>query len=1303
MRAGPFLSAVATLVLLCATANASWTAARHDAGRTGNADTAAATPPYSRLIRGEILGSSSLLGVLVQGQRFVVPDTSLPKVTCFLTPYLPDIQGSGPIDLEPEWSYTVPGSDQNFTSVLNHPALSGDRYIMGTLTLKGTTFEIDLRALNLLNGDEIWVKNLGTGAFAQYTVSDGVIYAIWEDDDPNGGLLFHLGAIKAFGPQELWTRDVTNKAVDSPELCVSGSRLFRVERGDSAFVAHDTQTGDELWRYIDTGNPDYATGTGTAYDLVASGDALFVSQGHRVFSLDAATGALRWSTTVGPADTCYGFGTKIVTDGNYVALGAVCSSQIVVLDADTGDEVWRKDLEAILPAQFTVLATASDKLYTVSRPLDSFLTTFRLSTGEQLDQLDMGPYELYTAMSIDNGHLYLGGYGNNAFVDVYETQPANLNIETLSEPACTGMIGGKLTFTYRVTNEGPGDAPNANVTVDASNADLDLQTPLGHCFDTGSLLCPLGTIPAGETRDLTLTVTPQTSGNLHVKTALASDVRDGYPNDSVAVSDVNVAPFPSSGVDLAVTGMEITQVVQDINNDMPLIEGKPTLVRIYVETGGGNIPGVNALLYGERDGHPLEDSPLQLLSPCGVLLGSGPDRTTLNGTLNFLLPRDWRKGEVTLTVDVNPDGTVPESQLGNNGLSQTVQFIHQPPICIVVYPVHTQDASGNDLAPNPFFLYDPALDLVQERALSLLPTDSIRYFPKSHVLEELEITGWGPYEMDQKGDKNKILITLWTQDQLSHNPPACNQAHARTHYMGVVDQNSAGLGTWGGIAGIGLDNLVVALQTSNTGTASFNNPRGGRTIAHELGHNYGRHHVNCGGPKKPDAEYPYNGCEMSDLDPNGYYGVDLMDPSNISIIVPRSRTAQNTLSDLMSYAVDRWPSDYTFGAIGRKLCSQKDFCLWPTSAIVARQYDPSRRTDDATLEADAKAIYQTGEQLLVAGTISTTATLSTLDLTLRLPPDTMPVGKLQALWKNQLPARLQGSAYHLDLVDSSDTVLLSEPFTPAPIADGDTDDQFVGLVVPYDSATAHIRLVAGADTVLAQRDVSPNAPTVTITAPTAGATPTGSLTIEWQGQDDDGDDLTYTVQYSHDNGATWEVLITGTPLTSYTTSLDLLAGGDNSCRVRVIASDGVNTGTDVSDLFTVATHDPMVHIARPTDGQTFEEGATVLARGGAFDVEDDVLSSDSLRWTLDGVGEVGRGEEAYLGRLAPGTYTLSLTATDSDSNTATDSVTVTVQPRLTLSLLINAVLNIDPRNDARLDVNGDGHLDAADVVLFLNQ
>jgi len=112
-------------------------------------------------------------------------------------------------------------------------------------------------------------------------------------------------------------------------------------------------------------------------------------------------------------------------------------------------------------------------------------------------------------------------------------------------------------------------------------------------------------------------------------------------------------PLPPPTLDLVAEGMEFLQVIQDAT----LIEGKRTLIRVYVGVEGVEdpVPNVNAILW--RDGHPadvieaINQRTVELLVEDDPM--NNPDVVAnMDRTINFLLPTAWTTTD-TFWVHVN--------------------------------------------------------------------------------------------------------------------------------------------------------------------------------------------------------------------------------------------------------------------------------------------------------------------------------------------------------------------------------------------------------------------------------------------------------------------------------------------------------------------------------------------------------------------------------------------------------------------------------------------------------------------------
>lgn len=130
----------------------------------------------------------------------------------------------------------------------------------------------------------------------------------------------------------------------------------------------------------------------------------------------------------------------------------------------------------------------------------------------------------------------------------------------------------------------------------------------------------------------------------------------------------------------------------------------------------------------------------------------------------------------------------------------------------------------------------------------------------------------------------------------------------------------------------------------------------------------------------------------------------------------------------------------------------------------------------------------------------------------------------------------------------------------------ETDAVPFHINVPYVEGTTFIYLKDPMGTVLGSIAVTPNSPKVTILSPNGGeALPIGSKAeICWQGQDQDGDELTYLLAYSNDGGNDWIPIASDIRETCHTWNTKGLLPG-NQYMVKVIATDGVNTEEDRSN------------------------------------------------------------------------------------------------------------------------------------------
>ena len=157
-----------------------------------------------------------------------------------------------------------------------------------------------------------------------------------------------------------------------------------------------------------------------------------------------------------------------------------------------------------------------------------------------------------------------------------------------------------------------------------------------------------------------------------------------------------------------------------------------------------------------------------------------------------------------------------------------------------------------------------------------------------------------------------------------------------------------------------------------------------------------------------------------------------------------------------------------------------------------------------------------------------------------------------------------------------------------------------------------------------------------------------------------GDELSYWVEYSTDDGATYETVASNYRATTLTVDRGRPAGSDNAM-VRVTASDGLRSAAADSAAFTVANNAPEVFIHSPAQGSMHAGLASIVVHATAYDPEDGSIDASAVSWSSSIDGQIATGGVAVIdtGDLTAGTHVLTATAIDSDGTTGSETVTVT--------------------------------------------
>jgi hypothetical protein len=287
-----------------------------------------------------------------------------------------------------------------------------------------------------------------------------------------------------------------------------------------------------------------------------------------------------------------------------------------------------------------------------------------------------------------------------------------------------------------------------------------------------------------------------------------------------------------------------------------------------------------------------------------------------------------------------------------------------------------------------------------------------------------------------------------------------------------------------------------------------------------------------------------------------------------------------------------------------------------------------------------------------------------------------------------LPPSPPPGAYSLVLFDNDSNLLADISFQPSTDEVEDGDDETGSFMIPVQANPAiHEAEVWNGTNFLADLVGGTNPPYVSsvILSGTNGGSFTGSgpLNISWAGGDaNPAAQLSYTVEYSPDNGATWETLAVDWPGQSYSLGSEVMPASTQGF-IRVIASDGLDVSSpQAGGSFTVLPHPPTILLNAPVNGSLFVADEQIFLDASVYDSQDGPLDGDRVQWVSSLDGPLGGGAVLNLeaDALSEGTHLITVTATDSAGLTNSATVQIYVLraplPQLTINLDGNSQVDI---------------------------
>ena len=424
---------------------------------------------------------------------------------------------------------------------------------------------------------------------------------------------------------------------------------------------------------------------------------------------------------------------------------------------------------------------------------------------------------------------------------------------------------------------------------------------------------------------------------------------------------------PNETLDLSVSAAYIVQSTQNRDGTVPLVAGKPGLLRVFVVANEANTPApsVTVQLYSGA-------TPTQTLSATATaaptIVPTAVNQGSLANSWNYDLSGAQIQPGLRFLVTVDPQNTTDEANDDNNtfpasGTPQAVTVSAVAPLRLRFVPIHdtSSQLTGDINASNR----EGYLELTR-KIMPVLDIDA-------DIRPPYSVRGEG---FDPQGNTWQAAVAELDAVRVAEG--------TNRYYYGVVKTAYPG----GGVVGI------ASAIGGSTSLGWDRIPDHDETLAHELGHNWGRRHAPCGGAGGVDPSYPYT------LGLIGVYGLDV---GTREVKGPQQHT------DIMGYCQAAfWISDYTYHGV----------FTW-------------------RLEHDQQTTGAAVPTLLVWGRIA--------DGELVLEP------AFEVVTRPVLPAR--SGPYTIEGLDDGGAILFSISFAGERLADVPGDHRQFAFAIPLDPAT----------------------------------------------------------------------------------------------------------------------------------------------------------------------------------------------------------------------------------------------------------
>lgn len=311
--------------------------------------------------------------------------------------------------------------------------------------------------------------------------------------------------------------------------------------------------------------------------------------------------------------------------------------------------------------------------------------------------------------------------------------------------------------------------------------------------------------------------------------------------------------------ELKVPVMYITQATQNRDGSVPLVAGRDGYLRVFLvaDQPSTTAPPVRVRVY---HGDVLRET--LVIPPPALSVPTAVNQGDLNSSWNVKLAGALIQPGLRVQAEADLENGVSETRAMN--------VVALAPLRIRFVPIRQTD---NGLTGRVSEANKDQFLVMTRKILPIPGYDADVRAPYS--VRFLEI--------DPQGNSWRVLVSELDAVRVAEG--------SNRYYYGVVQTPYTGGGVVGIAAGLG----------SRTSLGYDRFPDADPTVAHELGHNWGRRHVPACGPAGVDPQYPYS---------SGQIGVFGMDVETGELKAPSANT------DIMGYCAENvWISDYTYDNI----------------------------------------------------------------------------------------------------------------------------------------------------------------------------------------------------------------------------------------------------------------------------------------------------------------------------------------------------------------------------------------------------